>query len=160
MTASTKTGTRGGSTFPIAGPAQQGVLQFSTGSYTLASGDDEDGDIFELCWVPAGATVLGGYLQAKDVDTGTEAFDADLGWAANGTEAADPDGFGNFGLWSGDAVTDVRPEAGIYYNLGGVLYTTGPQFFTNDTKIQLEVNTAAGTLGGGIVTVVVWWAFL
>lgn len=160
MTASTTTTSRAAATFPVAGAAAKGVLQFSTGSHTFATGDDEDGDIFQLCRVPAGATVLGGYLQGKDLDTGTEAFDADLGWAANGVEAADPDGFGNFGLWSGDAVTDVRPEVGIYYNLGGVLYTTGPQTFTNETIIQLEVNTAAGTLGGGKITVVVFWAFL
>jgi hypothetical protein len=159
MTASTKVGTRAASTFPVGGPAAKGVLQVAYGSYTLATGDDEDGDIFQLCRIPAGATVIGGYIQGKDLDTGTEAFDADLGWAANGVESADPDGFGNFGLWSGDAVTDVRPEAGIFYNLGGVLYSTGPKTFTNETIIQLEVNTAAGTLGGGIITAVVFYVF-
>lgn len=159
MTASTKTGTRATATFPVSSPAAKGVLQVAYGSYTLATGDDEDGDIFQLCRVPAGATVIGGYIQGKDLDTGTEAFDADLGWAGNGVEAADPDGFGNFGLWSGDAVVDVRPEVGIYYNLGGVLYTTGPKTFTNETIIQLEVNTAAGTLGGGIITAVVFYVF-
>lgn len=159
MTASTTTGTRATSTFPVPGPGEPGVLKVAYGSHTFAATDDEDGDIFKLCIIPAGATVLGGYIQGKDIDTGTEAFDADLGWADNGVDSADPDGFGNFGLWSGDAVTDVRPEAGIFYNLGGVLYSTGPKTFTVDTTIQLEVNTAAGTLGGGIITAVVFYTF-
>lgn len=160
MTASTTTAATAAAGYPVPGPAGfAGILRVARGSHTFATGDDEDGDIFQLCKIPAGATVIGGYVQGKDLDTGTEALDIDIGWAANGTESADPDGFGNLGLWSGDAVTDVRPEAGIYYNLGGVLVSTGPQTFTNDTTIQLEVNTAANTLGGGIITAVVYYTF-
>ncbi len=115
--------------------------------------------MFKLCKVPAGATVIGGYVQGKDVDTGTEAFDADLGWLDNGVETIDADGFGNFGTWDGDVVAQLRPEVGVYYPLGGVLFTTGPKTFTNETTITLTVNTAAGTLGGGIVTAVVFFVF-
>lgn len=160
MTASTTTTARAATTYPVAGAAVKGALQFSLGSHTFATGDDEAGDVFLMCKVPAGATVIGGYVQGKDLDTGTEALDIDCGWTANGTEAAAPAGFGNFGLWSGDVVTDVRPEVGIFYNLGGVLYTTGSQYFTNETTIALTVNVAAGTLGGGKITVVVFWAYL
>lgn len=159
MTASTKVGTRAAATFPVAGATSKGVLQVAFGSYTIATGDDEAGDIFQLCRIPAGATVIGGYLQGKDLDTGTEAFDADLGWAGNGVEAADPDGFGNLGTWDGDVVAQLRPEVGIYYPLGGVLFSTGPKTFTNETIIQLQVVTAAGTLGGGIITAVVFYVF-
>lgn len=157
MTASTTTTARAASTFPVAGPAPQGVLQVAWGYHTFASGDDEAGDVFLMCKIPAGATIIGGYVRGKDLDTGTEALDIDVGWTANGAEAADPDGLGNLGLWSGDAVTDVRPEVGIYYNFGGVLMTTGPQSFTRETTIALTVNVAAGTLGGGKVTVVVFY---
>lgn len=160
MTASTTTTVRGTSTFPIPGPGEPGALKVAVGYHTFAATDDEAGDVFKMCWVPAGATVIGGYVQAKDLDTGIEALDIDVGWLTNGTEATDADGLGNLGLWSGDVVTDVRPEVGIYYNLGGVLFTTGPQYFTADTAITLTVNVAAGTLGGGKCTVVVFYTFL
>lgn len=161
MTASTTTETRGATTYPLPGPAgHAGSLKVAIGWHDFASGDDEAGDVFRICSVPAGATVIGGYLQGKDLDTGTEALDIDVGWIANGVEALDADGFGNLGLLSGDAVTDVRPEVGLFYNLGGVLYTTGPQTFTNRTQIALTVNTAANTLTAGRVTVVVFYTFL
>jgi len=160
MVASTTTGARAATAFPVPGPAGfSGVLRAAIGSHTFATGDDEDGDIFQVCKIPAGATVVGGYIQGKDLDTGVEALDIDIGWASNGTEAADPDGFGNLGLLSGDAVLDSRPEVGLYYALGGVLFTTGPQKFTDTTTIQFEVNTAAGTLGGGKLTAVLYYVF-
>lgn len=160
MTASTTTGVRAEAGYPTPGPTGfAGIKRCAIGSHTFASGDDEDGDIFAVCKIPAGATVVGGYVQGKDLDTGTEALDIDIGWAANGTESADVDGFGNLGLLSGDAVTDIRPETGLYYPLGGVLFTTGPQKFSADTVIQFEVNTAAGTLGGGKLTVVLDYVF-
>lgn len=160
MTASTTTETRGSLTYPVAGPLMGGALGVSVGWHSFAATDDEAGDVFRVCKVPAGATVIGGYVQGKDIDTGTEALDIDVGWIANGVEALDADGFGNLGLWSGDAVTDVRPEVGIFYNLGGVLYTTGPQTFTNATQIALTVNTPANSLTAGKVTVVVFWTYL
>lgn len=160
MTASTSTGTRGSSTFPVAGPLMGGALGCSVGSYTFASGDDEVGDVFKMCKVPAGATVVGGYVQGADLDTGTETLDIDVGWLANGSEAIDADGFGNLGVWDGDAVSQIKPETGIYYPLQGVLRSTGPQTFTNTTTITLTVNAAANTLGGGKITVVVFWTYL
>jgi hypothetical protein len=161
MTASTTTETRGSLTYPVGGPAGlANVLRVAVGWHDFAATDDEAGDVFRVCSVPAGATVIGGYVQGKDIDTGTEALDIDVGWIANGTEALDADGFGNLGLWSGDAATDVRPEVGIYYNFGGVLLTTGPQTFTNRTQIALTVNTPANALTAGRVTVVAFYVFL
>ncbi len=155
MTASTTTTARAAASFPVAGPAAAGVLQVAYGTHTFASGDDEAADVFLMCKIPAGATIIGGYVRGKDLDTGTEALDIDVGWTANGAESADPDGLGNLGLWSGDAATDVRPEVGIYYNFGGVLMTAGPQTFTRETTIALTVNTPANVLTSGLVTVVV-----
>jgi hypothetical protein len=160
MTASTTTEDRASLTRPMPGPAGfSGVVRAAWGTHTFVASDDEVGDKFKLCVVPAGATVIGGYVQGKDLDTGTETLDIDVGWAANGVDVEDTDGFGNLGLWSGDAATDVRPEVGIFYNFGNVLFATGPKTFTVDTQIQLTVNAAANTLTSGQVTVVVWYVF-
>lgn len=114
-----------------------------------------DGDIYELVKVPSGATVVGGYLQAVDLDTGTEVLDMDIGWAANGTDNADPDGFGNLGVLTGDAVTGIKPEAGIYAVLGGVLFSAGPKTFSAETTIQVEANVAANAGGTGKMWIVI-----
>lgn len=115
-----------------------------------------DGDIYELVKIPAGATVVGGYLYADDLDTNaTETLDMDIGWAANGSDAADPDGFGNLGVWTGDAITGIKPEVGNYFVLGGVLFTTGPQTFAKETTIQVEANATAATFAAGKMWVVV-----
>lgn len=104
-------------------------------------------DVVEMLKLPAGSTVVGGYLRATDIDTGTETLDIDIGWAANGTESADPAGFGNLGVWTGDSNND--------FELAGVLYTTGPQYFTEETTIQLDVNAAANAGGTGTIWLVV-----
>jgi hypothetical protein len=114
-----------------------------------------DNDIYELVRVPAGATVVGGYVMAADIDTGTETLDIDIGWAANGAQNADPDGFGNLGVWTGDAVSGVKPEVGNYFPLGGVLFSTGPQTFTRETIIQAEANAAANAGGTGKLWIVI-----
>lgn len=152
----TLTAARAASTFPVASAATKGVLQVAWGTYTLTAALTAN-DIIEFCRVPKGATIIGGYVQAKDIDTGTEAFDFDIGWAGNGTEAADPDGLGNLGQWDGDAVAFLRPEAGNYYPLGGTLYTSGPQSFSAETVIQGVCNVAANAGGTGNITVVVFY---
>lgn len=116
--------------------------------FTITTALAQD-DVVEMYNLPAGATVVGGWLRANDIDTGTETLDIDIGWAANGVDSADPDGFGNLGTWDGDAVAQLRPEAGVLYALGGVLNSTGPKTFTVPTKVQLDVNTAANAGGTG-----------
>jgi hypothetical protein len=151
----TLTAARAASTFPVSAPVGGGVLCVAYGSYTLAA-NPTAADIIEFCRVPAGATVIGGYLQGADIDTGTEELDIDVGWAANGTESADPDGFGNFGVITGDVSVHMA-VAGIYLPLQGVLITTGPQTFTKETVIQGVVNVDAATGGTGILTLVVFY---
>lgn len=113
-------------------------------------------DIYELVRIPAGATVVGGYLYVDDLDTNVSpTLDMDLGWAANGAEAADADGFGNNGVLSGDAVTGVKPETGSWRPLGGVLLATGPVTFTRETIIQLTCVATAATFAAGKAWVVV-----
>lgn len=152
----TLTAARAASNFPVAGPAVKGVLQVAWGTYNVTAALSA-ADIIEFCRLPKGATVLGGYVQAADIDTGTGVFDFDIGWAANGSEAADPDGFGNLGAWTGSAVTALRPETGNYFPLGGVLFTTGPQSFTAETVIQGVCNVAANAGGTGYITVVIFF---
>ncbi len=149
----TLTATRAAATFPVAAPVGAGVLCAAYGSYTLAA-NPTAADIIQFCRVPAGATVIGGYLQGADIDTGTEEFNFDLGWAANGAESADPDGFGNFDVITGDVSVHMA-VAGIYLPFQGVLITTGPQLFTRETIIQGVVNVDAATGGTGILTCVV-----
>ena len=54
-------------------------------------------------------------------------------------------------------MTDLRPETGIYYPLGGVLFSTGPQAFTAETTVQGVCNAAANAGGTGNITVVVYY---
>lgn len=153
MTAETLTSTRAASGFPTAGPGLGGNLKCAYGSYDIAA-VVEDGDIFELCRLPAGATVVGGWLIGADIDTGTETLDMDLGWAANGDEVADPDGFGNLGVWTGDVSVHV-PVAGNFFPVQGVLFTAGPKTFNAETIIQVEANAASNAGHTGMITVVI-----
>ena len=152
----TLTATRAASTFPVAAPVGGGVLCAAYGSYTLAA-NPTAGDIIQFCRVPAGATVIGGYLQGADLDTNaTEELNLDLGWAANGAEAVDTDGFGNFDVITGDVSVHMA-VAGIYLPFQGVLITTGPQLFTRETIIQATINVDAATGGTGILTAVAFY---
>ena len=157
MVAETLTSTRAAAGFPVAEPVLAGVLCVAHGTYEIAA-NVEDGDIFEMCKIPAGALILDGVMYGDDLDTNaTETLDLDLGWAANGAEAADPDGLGNFGVVTGDAVAGYKPEVGIRLPLGGVMLTGGPQLFTKETTIQVEANAAAATGGTGTLTVVIYY---
>ena len=131
-----------------------GFVHRVAGVFTITTALAQD-DVVKMVRLPAGVTVLGGIFQANDIDTGTEALDIDVGWAANGVDNADPDGFGNFGTMTGDVIGEFRPEAGLYYPLGGVLFSAGAKSFTVATDIQLDVNTAANAGGTGIITLIV-----
>ncbi len=156
MAAETLTSAFAASTYPVHGPGPAGDVKVAYGTYAVAA-NVEDGDIFEMCKVPKNATVIGGYFSAGDLDTGTESVDLDVGWAANGTDAADADGFGNFGVLTGDAVTGYKPEVGTLMPLAGVLMTAGPKTFAAETTIQVEANAAAATFAAGTITVVVYY---
>lgn len=149
----TLTAARAASTFPVYA-GTHGNLRAAFGTYTLGTNPTQ-GDVIQFCKIPAGATVIGGWVRSADIDTGTETFELDIGWAANGDEEADADGFGDFGVWTGDAVTGIKPEAGNYYPLGGVLFSAGPKTFNAETTITGTVAAAAQSGGTGQITVVV-----
>jgi len=155
MAAETLTSARASATFPVAGNGPAGDLKAGWGTYAIAAAV-EDGDIFEMHWVPDGATVIGGYTMSDDIDTGTEALDMDTGWAANSSDAADPDGLGNHGVWTGDVSVHVG-TAGVFLPHAGVLASAGPKTFTKgggSTMIQVEANVASNAGHTGQLTVV------
>ena len=162
MAAETLTTARGAATFPVFKASGSGIVCAAYGTYEIAA-DVEDGDIFEMCRVPAGAVVVGGMLYADDLDTGTEALDMDIGWAANGGsgtyDSADPDGLGNLGVLTGDAFAagNVSPVAGLIYPFSGVLANGDLPTFTEETTIQVEANAASGTFTAGAMSLVVYY---
>lgn len=158
----TLTGRFAARTFPKPGIGWATQLVPIFGSYTIP-GAVEDGDIFEMCWIPKNFLVMAGLFQAVDLDTGTETLDMDLGWAANGggTEtytaadgtvftnafgSATPAGFLNMGVLSGDPITDLITTAAIWrpIPMGAGL------FASRDTLVQVEANAPAnaGHVGG------------
>lgn len=152
------TTTRAAADFPVFQPTGSGVLCAAYASVTF----DDDVTLaaaltVSMCKLPANAVLLGGYVMGADIDTGTEAFDFDIGWAANGVDAADPDGLGNLGVMSGDVITELKPVAGIYVPFQGLLFTDGPKTFTKPTTLTLTVNADANAGGTGKLTMVAFY---
>ena len=162
MVAETLTSTRASNTFPTFAPFGNGAVGVAYGEYNIAAAV-EDGDIFEMCVVPAGARVVGGMFYGADIDTGTETLDMDLGWAANGGsgtyDAADPDGLGNLGVLTGDAFAagNVSPVVGLMYPLSGVMAAGVLPFFTKRTTIQVEANAASNAGHTGLISLVIFY---
>jgi hypothetical protein len=115
-------------------------------------------DIYRMCKLPAGAVVVGGRIWSGDLDTNaTETLDLDIGWEANGSDAADPDGFGNLGVLGTDTVAGVKPEAGYNFAFGGVLNTEGPKTFARETMVTVTCVATAATFAAGRLSVAVYY---
>jgi hypothetical protein len=155
MAAETLTATRAASSFPATAYSAAGVLQVAWGTYALAA-TVEDGDIFEMCKVPKGATIIGGYIQMEDLDTGTEVLDMMVGWAANGTDAADPNGLLLAHVFSGDISVHLDVASSLVF-FGGTLTGAGPKTLGAETMIQVEANTPSNVFAAGQMTVVVYY---
>lgn len=102
--------------------------------------------------LPAGATVIGGWLMGDDLDTGIETLEIDIG------DSGDTDRFLNSGVLTGDAVTGTKPEAGIFINLFGTL-KDGPHTYTSDTSVIGTVVAPAATGGTGTLTLVMLYTY-
>lgn len=151
----TFTATRAASTMEPFQPVGSGLLCAAYGTIEVAA-NPVAADIYEMCRIPAGAVVVGGRIYSDDLDTNaTETLDLDVGWAANGTEAADSDGFGNLGVMTTDTVAGIKPESGYNFAFGGKLVTDGPQTFTNETVITVTCVATAATFAAGTLSVVV-----
>lgn len=144
----TLTASRAAAGVPAFKASGAGILCAAYGSYDLSSAPSAS-DVIELCRVPKGAVILGGYLRCEDIDSNaTETLDIDVG------TAADADAFGNFGVLNGDAVTNYLPEGGILLPLHGTL-KDGPVSVSAETVIQATIVAAAATFAAGTITVVV-----
>lgn len=146
--------TRSSTDFPVFKASGAGILCRAFGSITVAV-NPVAADIYEMCRLPTGAIVTGGWFRIDDIDIGTETLDLNVGWADNGTESADADGFGNFGVLTGDAVLGYKPEVGTLLPLGGVLLTAGTQTFSGETLIQVTAVAAANSFAAGVMSVFV-----
>ena len=87
---------------------------------------------------------------ARDLETGI-----DVGWRGNGTDVADPDGFGNFGVLTGDAVAEFRPVAGIFLPFTNIIQDAGFKTFAAETTVAITITGAAATLTAGYIKVIV-----
>lgn len=156
MTAETLTALRAASTFP-AKSSPGGAVDAAYGTYEIAAAV-ETGDIFEMCVLPAGARLLSGYFYGDDIDTGTEALDMDIGWAANGGsgsyDAVDTDGLGNLGTLTGDsfATGNLSVAAALIYPFQNLIVEL--PYFTKRTKLQIYANTASNAGHVGTVSLV------
>lgn len=150
----TLTATRGDANFPVAAGGMAGNKKVAYGTYRFTANPAAT-TIVEFCRLPRGAVVLDGRYKGAPIDASGGAFDMDIGWANNGVDASDTDGFGNFGVLGQLPITNFRPEVGIDVPFGGILYTTGPQAFAAETKIIGTVNASCTTFASGTVTVMV-----
>lgn len=156
MALGTVTATRAASTFPVFSGLGSGNLCVAYGTYEIGSNPAQN-DVIQICRIPKNAVVVGGWVYADDLDVGTEALDIDIGYAANGVDTADPDAWGNLGVWTGDATTDVKPVAGNMFPFQGTLLTDGPKQFGAETIVQFTVNAAANSGGTGTISAVVYY---
>lgn len=151
----TFTAARAASTFPVAKPTSGGQLNVAYGVLEVAA-NPVAGDIYQMCRVPKGAVIVGGWIRSDDLDTNaTETLDLDVGWAANGVDAGNTNGLGNLGVMGTDTVAGIKPEAGYNYPLGGVLITDGVVTFGAETIIQVQCVATAATFAAGTLCVVV-----
>jgi hypothetical protein len=153
----TFTADRARSTFPASKFSGAGVLQCAYGQIEVTA-NPVSTDVYEMCRIPAGAVVVGGWVRSDDLDTNaTETLDLDVGWLANGAEAGDPDGFGNLGVMGTDTVAGIKPEAGYNFPFGGTLVTEGPRTFTRETVVAVTCVATAATFAAGTLSVVVYY---
>lgn len=150
----TVSATRAVSTYPVPGT---GILRVAHGTYEHAT-NLAAATIIEYCRLPKGAVVVGGWFGGDDLDTnGTEEIDIDIGWAANGVDVADPDGFGNLGAGLTGDVSVHLGAAGLWFPVQGVLLASGPIAFGAETTCQAVINTDAATGGTGTTTLVLYY---
>lgn len=153
--ATTFTAARAAADFPVAQSHSAGTKCQAWGTIAVAI-NPTAADIYKMCKIPNGATVTGGRVIAEDMDiNATETLDMDVGWAANGVDAADPNGFGDLGVWVGDAIAEAKPEAGVSIAFQGILASGGPKTFAAETTIEVVCVVTAATFSAGQLTVIV-----
>lgn len=132
-----------------------GILRVSHGIYTHAT-NLAAATVIEYCRIPKGAVVFGGWFGGSDLDTGTEELNMTIGWAANGVEVADPDGFGDLGVMTGDVSAHLG-AAGLWYPLQGTLLSLGPRAFSAETVLTGTIVTDAAATGTGVTQMIAYF---
>ncbi len=126
-------------------------LQAAWGTYEIATALSS-ADTITFFALPAGTTVLGGWLYGDDLDTGIETLEVDVGDASSATR------FLNSGVITGDAVTGTKPETGIAIPLFGTL-KDGPYTYTAETNIIGTITAAAATGGTGTISLMMFCVY-
>lgn len=159
----TFTAARAASTFPVSGNGPGGDVKVAYGTYEVTA-NPVAADVYKMCKVPKGATIIGGMVYADDLDTNaTETLDMDLGWAANGGsgtyDSADADGLGNFGVWVGDAFAtpNILATVGNGLPFAGVLGDGDFPTFTAETTIQFTCVATCATFTAGAISCAVYY---
>ncbi len=148
---------RAASGLPVFKPVGSGLLCVAWGTYTHAT-NLAAATAIEYCRVPKGARIVGGYWCATDIDTGTEELDIDIGYLANGVDAADTDAFGNLGVITGDVSVHLATGVpGIWIPFQNRLMTEGPIVLGAETVLAALVNVDAATGGTGQSTMVAYY---
>lgn len=156
------------STLPTGyGQGLAGALLRSHYVYEIADTAMEDGDIWQLGYIPKNALVSGGFFVTDDLDTGTEVLDMDLGYAANTAGAvtwkdlqtgvtytnagntASAEGLVNGGVMAGDAIVGLH-TAGLNYRPILLPY---PLWFADKTILQVKANVPANAGAAGTFSV-------
>lgn len=142
--------------FPVYKPMGSGLLCVAWGTYTHAS-NLTAGTTIEYCRVPKGARIVGGYWCTTEIDAhDTEELDIDIGYAANGVDAADTDAFGNLGVLNSDAYPTLAGP-GLWVPFQNRLLTEGPVLLSAETVLVGYVNVDAATTGTGQSTMVAYY---
>lgn len=139
----TFTGSRAGSTFYSTQP-WSGATATAWGNVTIATAPVV-GDFYEICKLPAGAVVTGGYFRSSDMDTGSPTLTFDVGYAAGGNAA-----FGA-AVASGAALNSTALPA------AGSPAWSGFGTITAETTVRLRCAAAATTFAAGTASVVIYY---
>lgn len=157
----TFTALRADNRFPVAGVGHGGSVKYAYGEIDVAV-NPVAADVYEMCRVPAGAVIIGGWFRGDRLDTNaTETLELDVGWAANGGsgtfDAVDADGLLDTGVMTGDvfALGNVANVTGYNYPLNGKLVEGIFPEFTKETVIQLTTVVTAATFAAGTLSVMV-----
>lgn len=136
-----------GAGIPRVGAGPAGDLKVLFGSKTFSAAPSA-ADTINFFTAPKGFTPLFGFLVGDDLDTGVETLEIDIGISGDATK------YLNSGVITGDAVTEIKPVAGIWMPLAGALTNAAPATFTDDTDIIGTITAAANAGGTGTVTLI------
>lgn len=131
-----------------------GQLGVNFGEVTIAAAQSKD-DTITWFYVPQGVVVLDGWLRGDDIDTGTEAYELDIGISG------DADKYLNSGVITGDAVTGVKP-AGIMTRLNQntvAASSTDPIPDATTSREQIIGTVIAAANSGGTGALGLWMEY-